>query len=99
MSCGHYQPLDIHTTGEQLNIDLKYYATQGLCADCWKRIRAERQAEHEEIKAERMRKAIDRIGGALAVLELPEEAKQIVTGCEDYESRVKMLELIADTMR
>jgi len=48
---------------------------------------------------QRMSKAIDRIGGALAVLELPEEVKQIVTWCEDYESRVQMLELIADTMR
>jgi hypothetical protein len=48
---------------------------------------------------QRMSKALDRIGGALAVLELPEEVKQIVTGCEDYESRVQMLELIADTMR
>ncbi len=48
---------------------------------------------------QRMNKAIDRIGGALAVLELPEEVKQIVTGCEDYESRVQMLELIADTMQ
>ena len=48
---------------------------------------------------QRMSKALDRIGGALAVLELPEEVKQIVTGCEDYESRVQMLQLIADTMR
>ena len=48
---------------------------------------------------QRMRKAIDRIGGAIAVLELPEDVKQIVTRCEDYESRVQMLELIADTMR
>jgi hypothetical protein len=46
-----------------------------------------------------MSKALERIGGALAVLELPEEAKQIVAWCEDYESRVQMLELIADTMR
>ena len=49
--------------------------------------------------AQRMGKALDRFGGALAVLELPEEVKQIVTGCEDYEIRVQMLELIADTMQ
>ena len=53
---------------------------------------------HEDL-TQRMSKALDRIGGALAVLELPEEVKTIITGCEDYESRVQMLELIADTMR
>lgn len=53
MSCGHYQKLDIHTTGEQLHIDLNYYASQGLCSDCWKRLIAEREAEHKELAARR----------------------------------------------
>lgn len=53
---------------------------------------------NEELQ-QRMTAALNRLGGALAVLELPEEVKQIVTECEDYESRVQMLELIADTMR
>lgn len=48
---------------------------------------------------QRMSKALDRIGGALEVLELPDEVKAILTWCEDYESRVQMLKLIADTVR
>lgn len=47
---------------------------------------------------ERMNKAIDRIGGPVAVLDLPEEVRNIVTTCDDYETRVKMLEMIADRM-
>ena len=47
---------------------------------------------------ERMNKAMKRIGGPLAVLELPESVLNIVTNCEDYETRVKMLELIADQL-
>lgn len=47
---------------------------------------------------ERMNKAIKRIGGAAAITNLPDNVKSIVTGCGDYETRVKMLELIADQM-
>lgn len=64
-----------------------------------RRSRGQKRHDMHEDLTQRMSKALDRIGGALAVLELPEEVKQIVTGCEDYESRVQMLELIADTMR
>ena len=46
----------------------------------------------------RMDKAMKRIGGPLAVLELPEEVRNIITSCEDYETRVKMLELVADQL-
>ena len=53
MSCGHFQRLDIATTGKQLNIDLDYYRRQGLCSECWKKLRAEREAEHAELQARR----------------------------------------------
>lgn len=46
----------------------------------------------------RMKKAMDRIGGPLAVLELPEQVREIITNCGDYETRVKMLELVADQL-
>ena len=46
----------------------------------------------------RMNAAMKRIGGPLAVLELPDQVREIITNCEDYETRVKMLELVADQM-
>ena len=46
----------------------------------------------------RMNKAMDRIGGPLAVLELPAQVREIITNCGDYETRVKMLELVADQL-
>lgn len=39
MSCGHIEKLEMLTTGEQLKIDLDYYAHQGLCKECWKKLR------------------------------------------------------------
>lgn len=47
---------------------------------------------------ERMNKAMARIGGPLAVLELPAQVREIITNCGDYETRVKMLELVADQL-
>lgn len=47
---------------------------------------------------ERMNKAMTRIGGPLAILDLPSEVREIVTNCPDYETRVKMLEMIADQL-
>jgi len=47
---------------------------------------------------ERMNKAIDRIGGVIAITELPEAVRNIITTCADYETRVKMLELCADQL-
>lgn len=47
---------------------------------------------------ERMNKAMQRIGGAIAITNLPDEVKEIVTNCPDYATRVKMLEMIADQM-
>lgn len=47
---------------------------------------------------ERMNNAIDRIGGPLAVLNIPGEVREIVVNCPDYETRVKMLEMIADRL-
>lgn len=47
---------------------------------------------------ERMKKAIDRVGGTLAILDLPEQVKEIVVNCPDYETRIKMLEMIAEQL-
>ena len=47
---------------------------------------------------ERMNKAMKRIGGPLAVLNLPDEVKEIITNCPDYETRVKMLELVCEQL-
>lgn len=46
----------------------------------------------------RMNDAMARIGGPLAVLNLPDEVREIITSCNDYETRVKMLELVADQL-
>ena len=46
----------------------------------------------------RMNHAIARIGGPLSVLALPEPIKNKLTNCEDYETRVKMMEKIADML-
>ncbi len=46
----------------------------------------------------RMEKAIKRIGGPLSVLALPDEVKKPITECRDYETRVKMLEAVADRL-
>lgn len=59
MSCGHHQTLDIFTTGEQLHIDLNYYASQGLCSDCWKRLIEERNAERKELAEKRKKKGVE----------------------------------------
>lgn len=56
MSCGHFQQLDIATTGKQLKIDLDYYNRQGLCSECWKKLIAQREAERAELQARRQRK-------------------------------------------
>ena len=47
---------------------------------------------------ERMNKAINRIGGPLAVLNLPVEVKEVIADCHDYETRVKMLELVCEQL-
>ena len=46
----------------------------------------------------RMIAALDRIGGPIAVLRLPEKVREIIVSCEDYETRVKMMELVADQL-
>lgn len=42
--------------------------------------------------------AIKRIGGPLAILNLPEEVKKVLRETTDPETKVKMLELIADNI-
>lgn len=46
----------------------------------------------------RMQKAIARIGGPLSVLALPDQIRKPIVNCNDYETRVKMLELVADRL-
>lgn len=43
MSCGHFETMEMMTTGEQLKIDLNYYAQQGLCKECRKKLRERRR--------------------------------------------------------
>ena len=49
----------------------------------------------EQKLVERMNRVIKRLGGPLALLDLPEEVKRPIVECRDYETRVKMLELVA----
>ena len=46
----------------------------------------------------RMNKAIERLGGYQAVLNLPQEYKEIIANCPDYETKVKLLELVCEQM-
>lgn len=46
----------------------------------------------------RMQKVIARIGGPLSVLALPDQIRKPIVNCNDYETRVKMLELVADRL-
>ena len=47
---------------------------------------------------DRMNKAMKRIGGPLAILNLPDEVKEIITNCPDYKTRVLMLELVCEQL-
>ena len=47
---------------------------------------------------ERMNKVMKRIGGPIAVLNLPDEVKKLIANCPDYETRVKMLELVCEQL-
>ena len=47
---------------------------------------------------ERQKKALDKIGGALGLLKLPENVRKIISECPDYETKVKMLELVAENI-
>ena len=46
----------------------------------------------------RMSRAIARIGGPLSVLALPDQIRKPIVNCTDYETRVKMLESVADRL-
>lgn len=46
----------------------------------------------------RMQRAIARIGGPISVLALPDTVREPIVNCKDYETRVKMLELVADRL-
>lgn len=48
---------------------------------------------------QRHSEAIKKIGGALALLNLPEEVKTILMGNYDLETKVKMLEKVADAIK
>jgi uncharacterized FlaG/YvyC family protein len=60
-----------------------------------------KREEHTEMTEElikRMNKAMEQIGGTLGFLNLPEQVKDIVVNCNDYETRVKMLELCVEQL-
>lgn len=44
----------------------------------------------------RWSKAIREIGGAIGILNLPEQVQDVLKSTSDLETKVKMLELIAD---
>lgn len=46
----------------------------------------------------RMNNVMNRLGGAIGITNLPEEVKEIISNCDDYETRVKMLEMCADEL-
>jgi len=47
---------------------------------------------------ERQKKAIDSLGGALGLLELPSEIREALASCE-YEKKVELLELLAQNRK
>ena len=47
---------------------------------------------------QRYHKAITKIGGAIALLSLPEQVKEVLINTNDFEIKVKMLELIAENI-
>lgn len=47
---------------------------------------------------ERQKKAIEKIGGAMGLLNLPENVREMIANCGDYETKVKMLELVAENL-
>ena len=48
---------------------------------------------------DRYNTAIEKIGGTFALLALPEQVKTVLMNCNDLETKVKMLELIAEQMK
>ncbi len=47
----------------------------------------------------RWHEAIEKIGGALAILALPDEVKDILSSCNDLGIKVQMLEHIAENKK
>lgn len=48
---------------------------------------------------QRYNKAIKEIGGAIAILNLPEQVKEVLMTNASLEIKVKMLEMVADAVR
>lgn len=48
---------------------------------------------------QRYNKAIKAIGGTSALLNLPEQVKEVLMNTKDLETKVKMLELIAKAIK
>lgn len=46
----------------------------------------------------RMNKAMKKLGGPIGILSLPDQVKEIITNCPDYETRVKMLEMVCEQL-
>jgi len=53
---------------------------------------------YNEEYVKRLDKVMNRIGGAIGILDLPEQVKDALRQCSNYETRVKMLEMIADAL-
>jgi len=47
---------------------------------------------------ERYQKAIEKIGGAAALLNLPEQIREVLMSTTDMETKTTMLELIAEAL-
>lgn len=47
---------------------------------------------------ERYINAVNRIGGAFALLDLPEDVRKVLQVVTDFETKVAMLELVAKAM-
>ena len=51
-----------------------------------------------DVMIQRWHKAIVRIGGTAALLDLPEQVKDVLKSTEDLAAKTRMLEAIADAM-
>lgn len=48
---------------------------------------------------QRYEKAVKEIGGAVALLNLPDQVKEVIKNTRDLETKTKMLEMIAKAMK
>lgn len=84
-----------------------YFRTKGVaiwCAIVYNRVikrvvtNTERRKTMNAQLIERMNSAMEKLGGAIGIMNLPEEVKTIIVNCNDYETRVKMLEMVCEQL-